>query len=114
MFSAIRLRRAKQLKMEVPGWNTVVIRTIQDICNKRLELLAQCAAKKPLLNDKMVTKRLAFSKKFRSWMEKDWETLMFSDNQPLPLSIQGPRRSKVPPSPAAKSRSSQTSMSNIL
>jgi hypothetical protein len=67
-------KMAKQLlKMEVPGWS------FQDICNKRLGLLSQCAAKKPLLTEKMVKKKLAFCNKFKAWTAKDWETVMFSD-----------------------------------
>jgi hypothetical protein len=72
-------KTAKQLKLEVPGWTSAAVRTVQDICSKKLGLLSRSAAKKPLLLEKMIKKRLAFCKKYRAWMEKDWETVTLSD-----------------------------------
>lgn len=86
-------KTAKQLKLEVPGWSDAAVRTIQDICNKRLGLPSRSAAKKPLLTEKMIRKRLAFCKKYRSWTEKDWETVMFSDESTF--AIVNPRGQKV-------------------
>jgi hypothetical protein len=86
-------KTAKQLKLEAPGWSNASVRTIQDACNKRLGLPSRCAAKKPLLTDKMVKKRLAFCKKSKSWMAKDWERVMFSDESTF--AIINPRAQKV-------------------
>jgi transposase len=86
-------KTAKQIKKEVPGWSNASVHTIQDICNKRLGLPSRCAAKKPLLTEKMVKKRLAFCKKFKSWTAKDGLTVMFSDE--LTFAIINPRAQKV-------------------
>ncbi len=86
-------KTAKQLKFEVPGWSDASVWTIQDTCNKRLGLPSRCAAKKHLLTDKMVKKRLAFCKKFKSWTAEEWETVMFSDKSTF--AIINPRAQKV-------------------
>jgi hypothetical protein len=49
-----------------------------DICNKRLGMPLRCAAKKPLLTEKIVRKRMTFCK-HQAWSEKDWEDIIFSD-----------------------------------
>jgi hypothetical protein len=37
------------------------------------------AAKKPLLTDLMVKKRLHFCRKYKEWKEHDWRNVMYSD-----------------------------------
>jgi hypothetical protein len=72
-------KTAKELKNELAGWSHVSVRSIQDICKKRLQMPLRCAAKKLLLMEKMVRKRMTFCKKHRAWSKKDWEDIMFSD-----------------------------------
>lgn len=72
-------KTARELKNDVPGWSDISVRRIQHILQKELDLPARRAAKKPLLTDKMVRKRLKFCKKYRSWTEKQWRDVMFSD-----------------------------------
>jgi hypothetical protein len=86
-------KTAKELKNEVAGWSHVSVRSIQDICKKRLGMPSRCAAKKPLLTDKMVRKRMSFCKKHRSWSKQDWEDVMFSDESTFRLV--NPRSQKV-------------------
>jgi transposase len=86
-------KTAKEIKKEVPGWSNIAVRTIQMVCQKRLGLPSRSAAKKPLLTAKMIKKRLNFCKKHRSWTEKDWERVMFSDESTFRLI--NPRAMKV-------------------
>jgi transposase len=86
-------KTAREIKGELPGFADISVRTIQHLCQKRLGLPSRCAAKKPLLTAKMVKKRLAFCKKHRSWTEKDWESVMFSDESTFRLI--NPRAQKV-------------------
>jgi transposase len=86
-------KTAKELKAEVSGWENISVRTIQKICKTRLGMPSRSAAKKPLLTAKIVKKRLIFCKKHRSWSEKDWETVMFSDESTFRLI--NPRAQKV-------------------
>jgi hypothetical protein len=69
----IPFKMARQLKAEVNGRSNVSVRTIQKVCQKKLKVQSCSAAKKPLITPRMVRKRLQFCKKYRSWMEKDWE-----------------------------------------
>jgi transposase len=78
-------KTARELKKEVIGWSDISVRTIQKICQRKLGLPSRCAAKKPLLTARMVKKRIAFCKKYRSWTEKDWERVMFSDESTFRL-----------------------------
>jgi hypothetical protein len=73
------LKTAKELKNEVAGWSHVSVRSIQDIVKKRLGMPSRCAAKKPLLTDKIVGKRMTFYKKHWAWSKTDWEDVMFID-----------------------------------
>ena len=82
---AFPFHTAKELKRMVEGWSHVSVRRIQAICQKRLGLPSRCAAKKPLLTDRMVKKRLAFCRKHRHWTEEDWENVMFSDESKFDL-----------------------------
>lgn len=86
-------KTARELKKEVAGWQDKSVRNIQRVCQKRLCLPSRCAAKKPLLTEKMVRKRLAFCRKHRNWTEKEWETVMFSDESMFRLI--NPRAQKV-------------------
>lgn len=72
-------KTAKELKKEVPGWESVSVRYIQKTLQKRLGMPARKPAKKPLLTQKMKMKRLAFAKKYLNWSEKQWMNVMFSD-----------------------------------
>jgi hypothetical protein len=67
-------KTAKELKSEVAGWSNVSVRTIQTICQKRLEMPSRCATKKPLLTEKIVRKRIAFCKKHRDWTKPTGRT----------------------------------------
>jgi transposase len=78
-------KTAKEIKSEVPGWKNASVRLIQHVCQKRLKILSRAAAKKPLLTSAMVKKRLRFCKKHLHWTEKDWETVMFSDESTFKL-----------------------------
>ena len=75
------------------GWDHVSVRRIQEICQKRLGLPSRSAAKKPLLTDKMVKKRLAFCRKHKHWTPEDWENCMFSDESKFDL--YNPRSQRV-------------------
>jgi transposase len=86
-------KTARQLKAKVQGWSDVSVRTIQKVCQKRLKMPSRSAAKKPLLTARMVRKRLQFCRKYRSWTEKDWEKVMFSDESTFRLV--NPRAQKV-------------------
>ena len=70
-------KTAKELKREVPGWESKSVRVIQHTLRTRLGLPSRCAAPKPLLTAPMVKKRLAFCKKYLAWTEEDWENVMF-------------------------------------
>lgn len=72
-------KTAREIKEEVAGFANVSVRSIQRVCQKKLGIPSRCAAKKPLLTGKMIKKRLSFCRKHRSWTEKDWERVMFSD-----------------------------------
>jgi transposase len=72
-------KTAREIKEEVAGFANVSVRTIQHVCQKKLGLPSRCAAKKLLLTAKMIKKRLSFCRKHRSWTEKDWERVMFSN-----------------------------------
>jgi hypothetical protein len=54
---------------------------------------SRCTAKKPLLTEKMVRKRIAFCKEHWAWTETDWENVMFSDESTFRLV--NPRSMKV-------------------
>jgi DDE superfamily endonuclease len=69
----------------VEGMEKLSVRQIQKICQKRLGLPSRSAAKKPLLTEKMVKKRLAFCHKHKSWSDADWENVMFSDESKFDL-----------------------------
>ena len=84
---------AKELKRKVKGFENVSVRTIQEICQKRLGMPSRSAAKKPLLTDKMVKKRLAFCRKHKHWKQEDWEDVMFSDESKFDL--YNPRAQRV-------------------
>jgi hypothetical protein len=56
-------KTAKELKNEVAGWSHISVRCIQDICKKRQGMPSLCAAKKPLLTDKIVRMGMSFCKK---------------------------------------------------
>jgi hypothetical protein len=83
---------AKELKAEVLGCEKLSLRQIQFICQKRLGLPSCCGTKKPLLTVKMVKKRLTFCKKYCKWTEKNWDTVMFSDDSKFYLT--NPRAKK--------------------
>jgi transposase len=78
-------KTAKEIKNELPGWKNASVRQIQHVCQKRLKIPSRAAAKKPLLTAAMVKKRLSFCKKHLHWTEKDWETVMFSDESTFKL-----------------------------
>jgi hypothetical protein len=48
---------------------------------------SHCTAKKLLLTEKMVWKRMTFCKKHRARSMKDWEDVMFSDESTFRLVI---------------------------
>ena len=78
-------KTAKELKREVPGFQTLSVRRIQEILQKRLRMPSRAAAQKPLLTEKMVRKRLRFARKHLHMTAEDWETVMFSDESTFRL-----------------------------
>jgi hypothetical protein len=83
--------RSRELKEVVIGWSTISVRTIQKICPKKLGLPSRCAAKKPLLTIQMVKKRIAFSKKYRPWTEKDWEVMLSDESSFMLVNLRAQR-----------------------
>jgi transposase len=67
------------------GWSEISVRRIQEVLKKELGLPSRVAAKKPMLTEKMVKKRLAFCRKFKHWKEKDWRKVMYSDESTFRL-----------------------------
>jgi Transposase len=72
-------KTARQLKNDLPGLSELSVRRIQEIIHKELKIPSRVAAKKPLMTDKMIKKRLAYCRKHRSWTASDWRKVMFSD-----------------------------------
>jgi hypothetical protein len=72
-------KSAKELKKDVPGWDKISVHMIQHVLQKQLGLPSRVAAKKPLLTQTMVKKRLRFCLKYKNWTERDWASVMFSD-----------------------------------
>jgi hypothetical protein len=56
---------AKKLRERVPGLENVSVRTIQDLCLKKLKLPSRKTASKPLLTQQMKAKRLAFARPYQ-------------------------------------------------
>jgi hypothetical protein len=65
-------KSARELKNKVMGWGDISVRRIQFILQKELKMPSRVAAKKPLLTDLMVKKRLRFCRKYKDWKEHDW------------------------------------------
>jgi hypothetical protein len=86
-------KSARELKNEVMGWGNISVRRIQFILQKELKMPSRVAAKKPLLTDLMIKKRLRFCKKYRNWKEHDWRNVMYSDESTFRLL--NPRGAKV-------------------
>ena len=78
-------KTAKELKREVPGFQQMSVRRIQDVLRSRLDLPSRCAAKKPLLTDRMALARMRFAKKHRHLTADQWEKTMFSDESTFRL-----------------------------
>ncbi len=60
-------KSTKELKKDVPGWDKISVRMIQHVLQKQLGLPSRVAAKKPLLTQAMVKKRLRFCLKYKNW-----------------------------------------------
>ncbi len=70
----------KELKKQMPEvLSSVSLWTIQHRLQKDLKLPSCSAAIKPLITDKMKRKQLAFARKYKDWIAKQWATVMFSD-----------------------------------
>jgi hypothetical protein len=52
---------------------------IQHVLQKQLGLPSRVPAKKPLLTQAMLKKHLKFCQKYKNWMERDWASVVFSD-----------------------------------
>ena len=57
----------------------VKIRTVQHCLQKDLDLPSRKPAKKPLITERMKTKRLAFAKKYSHWTTEQWKKVLFFD-----------------------------------
>ena len=57
----------------------VKIRTVQHRLQKDLDLPSRKPAKKPLITERMKTKRLAFAKKYSHWTTEQCRKVKFSD-----------------------------------
>ena len=55
------------------------IRTVQHRLQKHLDLTSRKPAKKPLITERMKTKRLAFAKKYSQWTTEQWRKVIFFD-----------------------------------
>jgi hypothetical protein len=80
---------AKKRKERVPGLENVSVRTIQDLCLKKLKLPSRKMASKPLLTQKMKAKRLAFARWYQHWGWSCGKKVMFSDESHFVLRIGG-------------------------
>lgn len=76
---------AKKLKEKVPKLKNLAVRTIQDICLRRLKLPSRKMACKPLITQQMKEKRLAFAHQYAHWAVDDWKKVMFSDESHFEL-----------------------------
>ncbi len=70
---------AKKLKETNRCLASLAVRTIQDVLKREMGLPSRHAAKKPLLTNRMLDKRLAFANRYKNWEVEDWKTVMFSD-----------------------------------
>ena len=59
----------------------VKIRTVQHRLQKDLDLQSCKPAKKPLITERMKTKRLAFAKKYSHWTTEQWRKMMLFDER---------------------------------
>ncbi len=73
------------MKQELPGFNEISVRRIQEVLQKNLKMPSRTAAKKPLLTPLMTRKRIKFCKKYLNWTPKQWENVMFSDESTFRL-----------------------------
>ena len=74
------MRTAKDLKTLYPDeLGNVSVRTIQRAFIRDLNMRAWVPAKKPLLTERMIQKRLDFCNRYKNWTEDDWMGVMFSD-----------------------------------
>ncbi len=67
------------------GFEKQSARFVQDRLKRVLKIPSRRAAKKPLLTEKIKRKRLAFAKKYRSWIESDWAGMIYSDESTFRL-----------------------------
>jgi len=86
-------KTAKELKREVPGFQNMSVRRLQEVLQKRLDIPSRAAAAKPLLTEKMARKRLRFCRRHLHLTADDWERTMFSDESTFRLI--NPRAARV-------------------
>ena len=80
------MRTAQDLKTLYPDdLGNVSVRTIQRAFIRDLNMRAWVPAKKPLLTERMIQKRIQFCERYRNWSEEDWEGVMFSDESTFRL-----------------------------
>ncbi len=72
------------MKQELLGFANISVQRIQDLLQIKLKILHP-AAKKPLLTQRMMKKRLAFCKKYLKLTPTQWENVMFSDESTFHL-----------------------------
>ncbi len=77
---------------EVASWLHVSVQSIQDICNKRLGMPLRCAAKKPLLLEKIVRKKGWLSVSTGLGMKRTERTSCSVTNTPSGWWTPAPRR----------------------
>jgi hypothetical protein len=94
MCKSFHKKTAKEHIKEVKGFENQSARFVRDRLKRVLKILSIRVAKKPLLTEKMKKKRLAFAKKHRSWTERDWVRVMYSDKSTFRLA--NPRSVMVP------------------
>ncbi len=68
---------ARQLKALMPDLQHLQIRSIQDICFKRLKLPSRKMASKPILTEQMKAKLVAFANKYQHWTVEEWKKVLF-------------------------------------
>ncbi len=73
----------------MPGLENISVRTIQDLCLKKLKLPSRKMASNPLLNKQLKAKRLAFARQYQHWGVEQWKKVMFSDESHFELRIGG-------------------------
>ena len=76
---------AVEVKRKVREVRELSVRRIREAFQLKLKMPIRRAAPKPLLNERMVAKRLQFCHKHLHWTPADWNRIMFSDESTFTL-----------------------------